>query len=264
MNGKLYAIICALLTLPACFFGDSKQKEKKHTFFIQTPLDSESIRNIQEELKTTVENIIQEELGIKQDKGFPIFVFKGRQAITIYYVNDLYDNNEPLRGLLYLFVKPAMNSLQKTLAPQKTSISSNLEFFGEKKKGLFSFIDLVAHIDDPDKELESLNIEMKKAMHNTNKKYKRAYDIDLYDIAKSEKHSYLPHISLGHLRTNYIKYLVNDPAKSNEIIDRIKERIVKAVSNAIENLDPDERSLSLDSLALYDTKKKKYVHKQEL
>ncbi len=270
MNIKLYAIISMLLLLPACFFNN-KQRGNKHTFFIQATLDStvsektfNVIEDIQDKIKPIVDKIIHEELGIKQDKNFPIFFVKKRQAVTIYYINDLYDNNESLRGLLYLFIEPTLDSLQKPLAPKNVTLSSKVDFFGEEKKGLFSIISLVGLINDPNKELLLLNKEMKKAIHHANKEYKRAYHIDLYDIAKSEKHAYLPHISLGHLRTNYIKYLVNDVSKADKIVNRIKQRITKAVSDSISSLAPDNRKLYFDKLTIYDVRKREYIKERVL
>lgn len=263
MNSKLYAIIGTLLLLPACFFNN-KQRGAKHTFFIQANLDHAVFKSLQDTIRPLVNNIIQQELGIEQDKNFPIFFFKKRSAITIYNVIDLYDNNESLRGLLYLFLESALDSLQKPLAPQNATLSSKVDFFGEEKKGLFGVTNLVALINDPNKELSLLNKKMKKAIHHANKDYKRAYHINLYDIAKSEKYTYLPHISLGHLRTNYIKHLVKDASKADKVLERIKQRIMKAVSNAISNLASNDRKLSFDKLAIYSVKKREYIKERAL
>lgn len=262
MNGKFYALLGVLLLLPACFFNE-KQTGAKHTFFVQAPLDSESIKNVHKSMKPVIDKIIQEELGIEHDKNFAFF-FKKRQAVTIYYINDLYDNNEPITGLMYLFVEPALDSLPKPLAPQHATLASKVDFFGEQKEGLFAIIDLVSFIDDHNGELSALNKQMKKTMHHANQEYKRAYKIDLYDTAKSEQYDYLPHITLGHLRANYIKYLVNDSSKADAVLERIKQRIKKTVSDALANLTQEDRKLSFDSLALYDARKKKYVHKRIL
>ncbi|MFC1842882.1 hypothetical protein ACFLYU_04455 [Candidatus Dependentiae bacterium] len=263
MRSKLYIVIGILFLLPSCFFN-SKQKGAKHSFFIQATLDPAVIEGVQNKIQPLVDNIIKEELGIEQDKNFPIFFIKKRYAVTVYYVRDLCDNNEPLRGLMYLFVEPALESLQKPLAPKHATLTSNVKFFGEEKKGLFGATFLVALINDPDKELSLLNKKMKKAMHHANKEYKRAYHIDLYDIAKSEKYPYLPHISLGHLRTNYIKFLVKDASKAEKVLGRIKQRIIKVASDVIANLASGDRKLSFNKLAIYDAKKKKYIKERAL
>jgi len=264
MKNKLYAIVGALLLLPSCFFTN-KQSGAKHTFFVQAPVDHAAFKNLRETIKPQLDTIIQQELGRKEDKNFPIFFFKKGSAITVYYINDLYDSNEPLGCLMYLFVEPALDSLKKPLAPQHATLSSQVKFFGEEQKGLCNgIIDLVVLINDPDKELSHLNKKMKQAMHNANKEYKRAYHIDLYDIAKSEKYPYLPHISLGHLRANYIKFLVNDASKADKVLERVKQRIIKVVSDAISKLAPSERKLLFDKLAIYSLKKRKFVHERVL
>ena len=235
-----------------------------HTFFIQTTLDSEVVKDLQESIKPAIEKIIQEELGIKQDKNFPIFFAKRRQAVTVYYVYDLFDSNEPLGCIMYLFVEPAANAFEGKGIPKETAFKPDLKFFGEQKKGLCGSIDLVALIDDPKQELLFFNKELKKSFTNANKEYRRAYGADLYNVAKSEQFPFLPHISLGHLRVNYIKHLVNDPQKADKIIERIKKRIIKVFSTAIGQLPKNERKLSFDSIAIYNAKTRKYIHSREL
>ncbi len=249
--------------LPSCCFK-SIEKGAKHTFFIQVPLSLPAITEMQDALTPVINEILQEELGKKQDKNFPIFFFKKRQAIAIYYINDLYDSGEPLKGILYLFLFPVLYTLQYAPAPEDVTISANLDFFGQAKPGLFSTIELVVLIDDPSGELAFLNKEMKKAAHHANGEYKRAYHTDLYDVTKSEKFPYLPHLSLGHLRLNYIRYLINDPSKETKVIERIKQRIKKEVENALTQIPLDDRKATIDKLAVYDLQKKKYIEDVKL
>jgi len=263
MRNKLYVVIGALLLLPSCFFNN-KQKGNKHTFFIQAILNSDVIKKVQEATRPLINAVIEEELGIVQDKSFPIFFPKKRQAVTVYYINDLCDNNEDVRGLMYLFVDPVLDSLEKPLAPKNVSFSSKIKFFGQPGKGILGRNDLVALIDDPSKELSHFNKKIKEALHHNNKEYKRACNVDLYDIKKSERHAYLPHISIGSLRTNYIKYLVNDASKADKVLERIKQRIIKVISDAISNLTPNDRKLSFDKLAIYNAKRRKYARERVL
>lgn len=251
-----------ILLFPSCT-PHKDDVHNKHTFFIQAQVDEKIIKKIQEKLIEKTDNIIQEELGIKQDKNFPIFFPKKRQAVTVYYVKDLYDNNEPLGGLLYLFLEPVIDVFKNRVAPRNASLTSQVDFFGESKpKSLFATVDLIAKIDDLDKELSSLNQHAKSAMRETNENYKRAYNINLYDIAASEKYPYLPHISLGHLRENYILYLINDAAKAPAILARIKQRILDAASALLSELSPEEKQLSFDKIALYDAQKRKYIKEE--
>jgi len=229
--------------------------KKIHTYFIQAPLNLEIISKIQQDLEPVIDKILQEELGVEKNEQYPTFFFKRRQAITIYYVNDMYDNGKDL-----LF--SALEKVAQQPDPQNVTMGLKLQFFGDIKKGM---IDLVITIADPDKELSGLNDQMKKAMHQANEQYQQMHQVNLYDITKSEQYPYLPHLSLGHLRTSSIKKLIKDEAKVNNIIERLKQRIIKAIAEALENLLTHEnRKISIDKIGIYDLQKSVYIKEQEL
>ncbi len=250
MIKKFLTIICALILLPACF--NNNQNADKHTFLIQAPLNLSVIKEMQEALTPVVNKILQEELGSEQYKDVPIFFFKKRQAITIYYVNDMYDNGKSL-------LVSAFDTMQGAPVPKNVMLTSQVNFFGEG-----ALIDLVTLIDDPHEELSRLNKEMKAAMHQVNQEYKDVHGVDLYAIAKSERFPYLPHLSLGHLRVNAIKEIVKDVSQAEKVIERIKQRVMKAVSDVLSKLTLDNRKVSFDTLSIYDLKKRTYVKESML
>ena len=231
------------------YFFNHKQNIIKRNLLIQMPLDLQGIKDLPNTLNPVVNKIIQEELGIEYDKNFPIFFFKKRQAITVYYVTDIYDNGEK-------FLFSQLDALQIKSLPKNVTMQSEVDFFGDKKAPV---VDLVAFIDDPDAELSLLNKEMKKAAHSANEKYKHSYNLDLYDVAKSERFSFKPHLSLGHLRVGLIKEIINDTLKANNAIERIKQRIMKVVSKALSELTLDSRKIFFHRFVIYDLKKREYI-----
>jgi hypothetical protein len=203
-----------------------------------------------------IDKIIEEETHIKQDKNVPLFFFKKRAAITTYYVNDMYVNAEPV-----LF--NALNSIGIP-APRNVTLSSKVDFFGEPKDDLMALLDLVVKIDDPNNGLLYLNQETKKIVHTANEQYKHVHHIDMYDINKSEKHSYLPHLSLGHLRVNYITHLVNDASNADKVVERIKQRILQAAMQILSESPLEIRKISFDKLSVYDQQKRMYIKEYNL
>ena len=246
-------VVAMLFLFPACLIESVANGDQKHTYFIQVPLDMESITNMQKILEPIINDIIAKELGdIELDKNIPIFFFKKRQAITVYYANDMYENG--VGALLSI-----LDSLRFKVDLHNIVINPKIDFFGDLKDDRMAMIDLVAHIDDPNKALSILNEEVKKIAYEANKEYKLAHQTDLYDIQKSERYSFLAHISLGHLRVNYIKYLIKDDLKADEVIARIKQSILSEVSRALLGLSVEDRTLYFNKLSIYDLSKRIYI-----
>lgn len=257
MKNKFYILVCLLgscLVFLGCFFNKTENSDKiEHTYFIQTPFDVAIISKIQEAMSPKINKIIEEELpDVKLDKDVPIFFFKKRAAITVYYVNDMFIDAEPI-----LF--SSLQSMHNIPAPHNVTVSSRLDFFGEPKEDLLALIDLVVQIDDPEEGLFLLNKEAKKAVHCADEQYKNIYHVAMYDRAKSEKHSYLPHLSLGHLRPNYIKHLINDTDKSAKIIERMKQRIIETATKVLSELPLEDKKIYFDKLSVYDLQKRIYI-----
>lgn len=256
MKINFYVIVCLLFCLTGCLFNDS-DANTKHTYFIQAPFDEKIISQIQESINSTINNIIKEEAQVKSDKDIPLFFFKKRAAITVYYVNDMYVNAEPI---LFSSLEP----IEKLPTPQNANISSKLDFFGEPKEDLMALIDLVVQIDDPNEGLFLLNKEAKELVHDADGQYRSIHHVGMYDIAKSERHSYLPHLTLGHLRSNYIKHLINDVSKAEKIIERIKQRIIETASQTLSELPLESKKIFIDGLSIYDLQKRVYIKNYSL
>jgi len=230
---------------------------EKHTYFVQAPFDVAIIENVQQKMDSIIKNIIhevekKEGIDLTPKENVALFFFKKRAAITTYYVNDMFINGES-------FLFSSLNALKNKIASRNATISSIVDFFGEQKEDLMALIDLVVKIDDPEKGLFQLNLETKSAVHNANEQYKNRYKIDMYDVAKSEKYPYLPHLTLGHLRANYIKHLIDAP-NAEEIVERIKQRILQAASQVLSELSTEERKIIFSKLSVYDLKKRVYIY----
>jgi hypothetical protein len=245
-----------LCLLPACIVDD--KKIAMESLIVQVPLDSAIITKLQTSLKPVIENIIQQELAAYTlDKDVPPFFFKKRQAITIYYLNDF-----DVEGRVDLYTH--IDALVKNSSPKAASLTSNLAFFGEDAMGERALTDLVVMIDDPNKELFALNAAMKSSMHKLNEDYKKTHKNSLYDIAKSERFAYKPHLSLGHLRANYIKALIPDKDLAEQTLVRIKQRILDSVTAELQKLFLTESNvLSMHGINVYDLKTRDYIKRAD-
>ncbi|HBS47648.1 TPA: hypothetical protein DEO28_04785 [Candidatus Dependentiae bacterium] len=224
--------------------------EAKHNLFLQMPLELQVIKDLQNRLDPIVNKIVEDEMKIPRDKNLPIFFFKKRQAITVYY---LYDMNVVGESVLF----SELDFLQTIIsAPKNVIIKPQVNFFGDVQAPL---IDLVVFVDDPNKELLSLNEQFKKMVALVNVQYKSLYKIDLYNVAKSECFEFKPHLSLGHLRVEEIKKLIKYPAQAEVVIDRIKSRILEVVSKALSELTLKNRKVQFNTLAVYDQQKRVYI-----
>lgn len=242
--------MCLLLCLSGCCNAPSNIE--KHTYFLQAPFNVANIAELQEKISPAINNIIEEEAELKSEKDLPLFFFKKHAAITLYYINDMFANAEPI-----LF--ESLESLTSFSRPHNITISSKVGFFGEQKEDRMALLDLAVEVNDPKKELSLLNKAAKIMVHATDEKYKNNYNIAMYDRAKSEQYSFFPHLSIGHLRANYIKHLINDASKAEQIIERIKQRIIEEVAKILTEISLENKKITFDTLGIYDLKKRVYV-----
>src|SRR5947209_1636740 len=134
MNYKFYSIVCILLFLPGCFFNNTETISSKRHFLIQAFFDAPMLTSIKETITPIINSIIKEELGLEKEYDFDFFLPKKRQlqALTLYYVDDMYENGQP-------FLFSAVENLQKNrslLAPNNVSIAPKIDFFGDHKDEL--------------------------------------------------------------------------------------------------------------------------------
>lgn len=250
IDKKCSLFILMLLCLSACFC--TNKLSPTNNFIIQAPFDVALITKLQKKVGSVIADIIKEEAHVEWDDNIPFFFFKKRAAITVYYVNDIVDNGEA-------YMLSVVEDMKNASTPHNVSVTTKVDFFGEPKPDKLALIDLVVVMDDSNKGLSVLNDEMKNAMHKANSKYKAEHHGKLYDASKSERFPYLPHLSIGHLRANHIKDVMQDKAESDKVIERIKERIMNVVSQALAEMTVADKNASFDRLSVYDTKKRVYI-----
>ena len=130
IGSKIFMRISWFLLYGSLMLGSDKAF---HTYFIQAPLPMVIIRNLQETMSPIINRIIQEESGIKPDPSVPVFFFKKRAAITIYYINDMYVDGEP-------FVLSAFDTMQNLPAPEMVEISPSADFLVSQRMSSYVLI----------------------------------------------------------------------------------------------------------------------------
>ena len=217
--------ICSMIFIGCSFFYKTVSAEN---LFIQIRLDNPTIRALQQTIEPLINTIIQEELKVERGCDYPRFLLKGRQDISLYYVIDLKpDLDSHIVGAL----DEMQHKNKGTNAPKDSALSLRTDFFGDKDE-------LVMLLDDPHQELTALHKDIKQFAHKAQMQYQAKYSQDLYDVIKSERYPFKPHISLGRLQGDSIKKMVCGADNADQVLQRIKERIHNEVMpTAIAPLD---------------------------
>ena len=104
-------------------------------------------------------------------------------------------------------------------------------FFGDDKDELVMLVS-----GDPKEEFLKLNTTIKEVISEAHKQYKGKQHASLYDVTKSEKFPYLPHIGLGRIRTNSIRQHIKDTTHVATTFEQIRQRIIKEVLSVAEKM----------------------------
>jgi hypothetical protein len=242
-----FVVAILLLCVAAWFFSANSNNTTKSTLLIQAISDSQSLNTIKDTVTSSINNIIKEELGLDKNYDFEFFIPKQLNRLTLYYVQDIMKKGEE-----DLF--SALTFLNTSEAPDAAVITADARLFGEQQD------ELVIIIADPVKELAGLNTEIKTAVHQVQQQYKRQHNLDLYNRTKSEQFPYLPHIGLGRVRLSSIQEHIKDAAQVDEIVNRIRERIIKLTQEVIVKTITDENNrLDFNKVSILNLQKKDYV-----
>jgi len=234
-----------LALLPACS-NNAENVSIKHDLFIQLQASSDLLESLIATIAPLVNAAIKEELGLAKDDTFEFFLPKKRQALTVYFINDICEDG--ITQVLDLLATTDKNKL--TLKDAQIALAPRIEFFG----GQFDAKDeLVIMIDDPQQKLSALNTTIKTAAHIADNVYKSVHSQSLYDISKSERYPYFPHIGLGRIRSTSIK----EKSKTGVSFEKIQERILSDVKRVIGTLFADKNlSLQFKTIAVWDLQKR--------
>jgi len=248
MNNKWYVGLFLSLLLAAYLYNGQKACAEKSTLLVQALSTVPTLTNVIDELAPVANDIIKQELGLNADYDFEFFIPKPLQRLTLYYVNDMCADGQQL----------LLDKLEKVqqldTIVKKASVSSNVEFFGDQKD------ELVMLIDDPDGELTRMHYEVKRMVYQADGEYKKTHDRDLYDRAHSERFPFLPHISLGRIRTHSITLTIKDESLVHDTFERIKEKIKNAAQEIIKKtFTLANQKYSFNKIGIFDPTKRMYI-----
>lgn len=215
-------------------------------YFVQLVTDSEMLNGFRCEISALINSIVKKELeklGLEKNYYFNFFQAKPIQRLSIYY---FYEIDTTKQNTLLTKIE----NLAKDIAPQKTLIKPEINFFGEWGN------EFVMMLEGP--HLTDLNIQLKELATNINKNAKKPF----YNIDKSEKFAFLPHTGIGMLRVNritdHLRRLTNNNSDIIDItITSIKQQIKKAVEERISKLSLDQRTITFKTLGVFDPKLRK-------
>ncbi len=215
-------------------------------YFVQLVTDSEMLNGFRCEMSALINSIVKKELeklGLEKNYYFNFFEPKPIQRLSIYY---FYEIDTTKQNTLLTKIE----NLAKDIAPQKTLIKPEVNFFGEWGN------EFVMMLKGPN--LTDLNIQLKELANNLHKNAKKPF----YNINKSEKFEFLPHTGIGMLRINRItdhlrKITNNDTAIIDKTIASIKQQIKRTVEERISKLSLDQRTITFKTLGVFDPKLRK-------
>ncbi len=249
MKLNLVLLICSFLFLPGCINTPSEQiNQKTRTLLVQAIPDSPIITAAIGKLTPKINIIIKKELGLDQKYDFAFFLPKKNQKITLYCVNTINQKGEPA------FLSALDKMVLMNMKPEHVIATSNTQFFGNRQD------ELVIMIDDPERELSELNQQIKAMAHQLNDAYHKQHGHNLYNIEKSERFPFTPHMGLGRIRLQSIKNNIKNASQTNDILERIKTEIKKVASKVLEKLLSQESSqLSFNKFSVLDLQKRTYI-----
>lgn len=228
------------------FFNEHLKKEpvERHSLFIQGSLNNPILTSIKSQLHPVINSIIKEEVGLSKDFDFDFFLPKSWQRLTVYHA---YDTRSTGANDIYHAIEGAIQKNKNLFVLKEVHLTPEAHFFGDQKD------ELVIMVKDPLHELSHLNQTIKPVMHNLNTAYEAKYADGLYDISKSERFSYLPHVGLGRIRTTSIKQHVKDASRVDEVFNRITQRIlVEALRITKELLNSSNMQLTFEKVVIFD------------
>lgn len=254
MSKNFTLISFLLLLLPSCFFN--KTEVSTSTFLVQGLCNSLLLKTFVESLHGASNAIIKEELGLDKDYDFDFFSPKQAQRLTLYYINDVCKCCDDV------LLSVLDHSGIQNFVVNNISLGIQMEFFagpfGEKDE-------LVIMINDSEGQLLQCNEIIKEAVHKAHEEYKQLHHDDLYDIAKSERYPFVPHIGLGRIRSNSIREQVKDASQFAQVFERIQVRIKKTSVYLLEkSLTLENQRLFFNTICVLDMQKRVCVKSYDL
>ncbi len=239
-----------LMLLPACT-KNTENSVKKHDMFVQLTAFSDTLAVLIEAITPIINSSIKQELGLDQEYVYEFFLPKKRFAMTLYYLNGVLEH----RVDQLITVVDRFSTHNTSLDDLGVALAPRVEFFA----GQFGVNDeLVIMIDDPRAALLALHTAFKSAFHNADDEYRSTHTYGFYDVVKSERYPYVPHVGLGRIRSTSIK----EHNKSGVRLEKIQERIKRDVTAVIDRLFATRNTkLVFDSMVVFNPQKRE-VYKE--
>lgn len=184
-----------------------QKSSAQHTLLVQATLNMPMLSELENTITPIAHTIIKEETGLDN-----AFTPKKDLRLTLYYVEDLSDAGIPE-------IEKTTTSIiaehKSACILKNTALAYDVRFFGDE------FDELVIMADDQAQELNTLHTLFKNAFNELNTSQRVGYNVQ-----KSERYGYNPHVSLGKINLAGIKAALKDSPDANGVIERIRARII--------------------------------------
>jgi hypothetical protein len=208
--------------------------EAGRTILIQGTLNMPMLNEIANALTPFVTAVIKEETGLDN-----AFMPRREQLLTLYYLEDASE------GSIAEIEKNATNLITENKSAcmlKNTNLAYDIRFFGDE------FDALVIMANDQSQELNALYTLFKNAFNelNTSKRIN-------YNVKKSERYGYNPHVNLGKINLSEIKAALKDSPDSNGVVERIRARIIDETLRIINEITKDQPApIYFESVRIFD------------
>jgi hypothetical protein len=247
---QIAVLLFPLLFLSGCSgdLSSNQEKTENTTYLVQAISQAPAITDAIKGLTPLINNVIKQELQLDEEYDFAFFIPKKLQRVSLYYLNDVNQKN----------INMIVGQLDKLGILRDISLealaTSTPRFFGDQQD------ELVIMIDDITGNLAALNQKIKQSMHKLNEVYYMQHGQDFYNISRSERFSFMPHMGLGRIRSQSIKNHIKDSSQIKDTFERIKSRILLLTREKLESLfNMKSLPIFFEKMGLLDLKKQSYV-----
>jgi len=245
--GLCLAIIGGIFVFKYSFRSVDTTTAKKYTVLVQGSCNIPFISEIKSSITPMVNRVIKQELGLNIDDDIDFFIPKDVQRLTLYYVEDIYDNAEIAN--IILEAQNVVETNQHAFHLKQTGLSFDARFLGDE------YDQLVIMADDHNQELATINALFKKPLHQLNAEYTSQHNRSLYNVEHSERYGYNPHVSLGKINLTFINKHIKNSQETDAILDRIRIRITEETLHIAKPLfNTESTHVSFDKIIIFDTR----------
>lgn len=247
-------IVCLLIVGGIVVFKYSARSPEQapsstdHTILIQGTLNMPVLTQLKTAIIPKINVIFEEAFDMDLVSGYKpgtcdyYFTPKNEQLLTLYYVEDI-ANDAGATAITETSTYLVANN-QPAFILKNTTLTYDVRFFGDE------FDELVIMAHDQSHELATLNTLFKDAFHTLNSSNRARYNVE-----KSERHGYHPHVSLGKIDLARIKYgPLLDINYAKDVIDRIRRSIIDETLRALKEIAHGQPiPISFETVRIVDT-----------